>query len=405
MRGIPENQIIWEPYGILDRIKALETKAAGGTIHPSQIVQVAAESGRRGATKIIAASNSYDKSRADYVCDGAADDVEINQAVWDIRSVGGTILLLEGQYNIDDTIQLYSYIDIYGQGPGTVIKASDDFPAYNYMINCGNYNTIKDISIIGHGLHTVHGVDGPYALIRIYSGYTDIFANEPFAVYQCRLWAYNTILRYLSGIAANNYLHDGGLGTDSINGILGIGQESLSIGNYIIDLGGNAIDTANAMDNYIANCNYGISLASGSEEQYIAEGNIIINPYIGIYIHGYARANITGNTIINAQHEGIYVDQTAAYISITGNRITGSSQAANNTYAQIFSNGDYGLIANNYIYELSGMTPKAKYPIWLGSSSSKNSCSNNFSFNGGQTNSLKNDGTSNSTAAGNVFLS
>lgn len=63
-------------------------------------------SGSRAATYIVAASNSVHKETADYICDGTADEVEINAAIAALPSGGGKVLLLEGTYNISDTITI-----------------------------------------------------------------------------------------------------------------------------------------------------------------------------------------------------------------------------------------------------------------------------------------------------------
>lgn len=74
-------------------------------------------------TKIVAANDSIDKFRADYICDGAADDVQINAAIAACTN-GGRIVLLEGTYDIQATIDLdIAGITLQGQGWNTILKA------------------------------------------------------------------------------------------------------------------------------------------------------------------------------------------------------------------------------------------------------------------------------------------
>jgi len=100
------------------------------------------------ATRIVAASDSPDKNRAHYICDGTDDQEEINQAIIDVYfnqnnpGLGGSVYLLAGTYNISDNIAitytkpdgttltystpgvvLYSNISLIGEGAGTVLKA------------------------------------------------------------------------------------------------------------------------------------------------------------------------------------------------------------------------------------------------------------------------------------------
>jgi len=82
---------------------------------------------KTAATFIIAASDSKDKTRADYVCDGIDDHVQINQAINDLPSVGGKIFLLEGTYNITSSIVLNKHsITLEGATKHTTIQTSSN---------------------------------------------------------------------------------------------------------------------------------------------------------------------------------------------------------------------------------------------------------------------------------------
>ena len=58
--------------------------------------------GPRAATVVVAAFDSCAKSKAgaDRVCDGKGDQEEINAAVSALPGAGGTVLLMEGTYDI-----------------------------------------------------------------------------------------------------------------------------------------------------------------------------------------------------------------------------------------------------------------------------------------------------------------
>jgi parallel beta-helix repeat protein len=106
----------------------------------------------RTASRIVAASNSLDKSSADYVCDGVHDEEEINKAISDLADVGGTVLLLEGTYNIGSAgtkiiefegqsleiaygIYITSNVSLVGQGKSTIlILDTNNFDIGNALI-------------------------------------------------------------------------------------------------------------------------------------------------------------------------------------------------------------------------------------------------------------------------------
>ncbi len=70
------------------------------------------------ATYVIAANSALEhvKARADYVCDGADDQIQIQQAVDAMSSIGGTIYLTEGEYYISETITVDKPVFFRGAG-------------------------------------------------------------------------------------------------------------------------------------------------------------------------------------------------------------------------------------------------------------------------------------------------
>jgi len=76
-------------------------------------------------TLVVAASDSFDKSVADYVCDGVNDEVEINQALNALPGFGGSVVLLEGTFYLGAAIvNTKEGVRLSGQGKSTVITTS-----------------------------------------------------------------------------------------------------------------------------------------------------------------------------------------------------------------------------------------------------------------------------------------
>lgn len=84
--------------GNTDGTNMIMRTVSAGTLEPGAYV--------RGATKIVAASNASASmlAMADYVCDGVADEVQINAALAALGSVGGTVLLSEGSFTIANQV-------------------------------------------------------------------------------------------------------------------------------------------------------------------------------------------------------------------------------------------------------------------------------------------------------------
>ena len=128
-----------------------------------------ATSYRRTATKVVAASDSLDTTNADYVCDGTADEVEINQAITELATTGGTVMLLEGTFTIDAGINInQANVMLKGQGSGTLILTSKELLG---MINV----SVSDCAVIdvhlqgggtGDSIYGIYGISGTSLSIR-----------------------------------------------------------------------------------------------------------------------------------------------------------------------------------------------------------------------------------------------
>lgn len=110
----------------------------------------------RSATFTVATRNSSDKSKAtaDFVGDGAGDQEEINAAIRALPEAGGTVLLLEGTYDIrkvegtlGGVIIDRSHVVLAGQGPGTkLIQAPHQNTNVIRIIGSGiGHITIRDL--------------------------------------------------------------------------------------------------------------------------------------------------------------------------------------------------------------------------------------------------------------------
>ena len=123
----------------------------------------------RGATKIVAASDSIDHSHADYYTDGTADQTEINTAlaVACPGTTGGRVLLLDGTFSLTGQIIIPSNCTLEGQGDGTIIKvaANSGFTWGSVIVNSsqsgGNSNiTLANFYYDGNATNLVGGIGG-----------------------------------------------------------------------------------------------------------------------------------------------------------------------------------------------------------------------------------------------------
>jgi hypothetical protein len=112
----------------------------------------------RGASVIVAAADSSDlsKSRADMVCTGEGDQEVINAAIRSLPEAGGTVLLMEGNYDIrkvegklGGVLVERSHVTLAGQGPATrLTQAPNQNTNVIRIIGSGvGHVTIRDLYV------------------------------------------------------------------------------------------------------------------------------------------------------------------------------------------------------------------------------------------------------------------
>lgn len=112
-------------------------------------VSDAAASGKRTVRLTVGTSDAgWTADQCDYLCDGDADDVEINAAIAALPSTGGELVLLDGSYDITAPININkNYVVLHGNGHKTKLYRGFDGDRLIYV--SGNYAVIEDLSING----------------------------------------------------------------------------------------------------------------------------------------------------------------------------------------------------------------------------------------------------------------
>jgi len=101
----------------------------------------------RSATITVAANDSASKSKAgaDYVCDGVADDVQIQAAMDALPAAGGSIYLAEGNYALSAVLTPPSNCWLYGAKSAVINGAA----AQPFLIDGKTNVTLEGITIDG----------------------------------------------------------------------------------------------------------------------------------------------------------------------------------------------------------------------------------------------------------------
>lgn len=297
-----KNEIIGKPGGIpqLDDTGKL----------PADSFPVGVGGGKRITRYTVGTSvNGWTKNDCDYLCDGTADDVEINAAIQSLWSSGGEIVILDGTYNIAAEIALNRQcVTISGSGANTKLIrafASDAMIAITAERCCirnlyidGVKGTYTDSTTVGIDVST----GGKYAVV------------EGNTVVNCVASAIR--VKNSDCNIINNTLVSNGYGIRVFSG-----SDNVVMGNTCDD-GGYGIYLAAAHKNSIVgnivsgNGNNGISLNTGSAGNTVT-GNVCEDNVNGINVANSENNSVSGNTCNNNSTYGIYVDSNA-----TGNVIS-----------------------------------------------------------------------------------
>lgn len=282
------------------------------------------------ATKIVAASNSVNKNKADYVCDGTNDEVEIGQAISSLPSTGGLVWLLEGTYNISSTITISrSNVKITGGGHTTVLNVMSDIPPppqETYVLYANNVNDIiiENLKIVGEKA-TAKPNYGIY-----FNGVTrgKIINCYITNMYNHAMWLYNSPdLLILGNIVESPSSYGIYLRTNS-NRCFIIGNRVYNTGQY-----GIVLDSCNYCaidDNYeegsgqSGSNGYGIYLAS-SDMISVTANKLINDRHLGIVGSGTNDSTISSNYVYSAGQYGIYLASASNNNTVVGNAVRENS--------------------------------------------------------------------------------
>ena len=338
--------------GLLSSEAGYEYNAGTDTFTVSNIV---APTGR-SSTYVIAASNATatEKAQADYVCDGTADNVQI-QAANDALPSGGIIQLLGPTFNLaasglpvgnESSIRLSSNIWLKGEGKYTTKLVIGNGVQENAICAISKSGVrISDLEIDGNKTGNVEtapaadskqnniyfsattksSVDNVYTHDAIFHGifnyqgtYNSFTKNECAANRYRPIHAHTTVNYNYYGF---NYIHGNGSADDSTFGGLFVlfngAHDNVIEGNIIEDelsIGGIHVDggTAAVYDNTII----------GNTIDVTADANVM-----GIYIastsNNLSRLTISGNTIKGGRHGISEASGTMDKLVIANNIIYG----------------------------------------------------------------------------------
>lgn len=293
--------------------------------------------GKRTCRFVVGTSTAgWTADDCDYLCDGTADDVEINAAIQALPSTGGEVVILDGTYNITAKIKVSNnYVALIGNGANTVLKRI--FHESSGVVDVsGHLCACKDFRILGEASADYVNEENIYC-------HGDYFTVCGMHLEGARSSGIsNWMGQYM--IAYGNHIRDCG------TGITVERAHAIVFGNTVDCYRGNSgvrfIDSKGEYHeilvcaNCIHNASYGISL-SYAEAGLVTGNNISMWTEGGQYGVEFWRSThcLVSNNVIRTpggSNGGIYTDEGSKYNLIVGNLLLGKNyvnNGANNTFA------------------------------------------------------------------------
>lgn len=341
----------------------------------SRIADITAGPGSRSATRVVAASNASAafKAQADYVADGTADDVEINAAIASLPPAGGTVLLSEGTFTLASWIIPDDGLTLRGQGPGkTALRIKDNAPKDPMRIiwywGAGDYledAIFADFSVDGNKANQAPEAVHPLIVVDYSRGLLIDNVETYGAKNACgiSLFHADTSTGKRTTVSRSSSHDNDRNGYDLSNGGSAANVGMVLAGNVLENNGWYGLDFhgthSTISDNLIIGSAYaGISLRPGSDRNTVtgnvldANGTDSVEGDPNIKLTAASNNVVSGNSVVNSLHHGIYVYQKSDANVVSGNLILNSTWTGIQVYTSSRNtitgnvasrNGNYGI--------------------------------------------------------------
>ena len=267
-------------------------------------------------TLVVAASNSSDKSDADYICDGSNDQVQINEAIDDLPSSGGVVQLLNGSYYIGSSsyVDLTSAVTLKGQGTATILVKSS--PSGGSSMICARSSTAPHANVCISSLRINLG--SPSSAAFLVEAYDADYLTLEDVQFTCSSRHGMILVRDSNHVTMDDCIFDGiqiqvsGETSSSAKDDTKINSEDVLVqgctfrnspdGEFAL---GNVVKKWRIIDNYFYDCGFTAIDIANSPDSIISGNTIDGCAHNGIYSEGGRRLTVKNNTVLNVEDTGI----------------------------------------------------------------------------------------------------
>ena len=235
----------------------------------------------------------WTEADCDYLCDGTADDVEINAAIKALyaKRMSGEVVILSGIYKITKKIEMnVDNTTLRGNGLSTVLQRNFDAGDLwgSVIYSTAADFVIRDLAIDGNRNAYSNRLNTGLIISSVDNKHSGLVKN---------VCAFNNQDTGISVIGKNNIMldscvcHDNGAeGGDNYSGIYAFNCEYISITSCV------------CYNNFYA----GIQVSGGTEIKSVIGNNTCYNNDVGIVLADDGAGSVTGNITLN-NNIGIYL--------------------------------------------------------------------------------------------------
>ena len=300
---------------------------------------------RTAPTYIVAAYNSSDAGRADFVCPEVDSlDFITTEVIPELPTSGGSIAFLEGTYYCSTfrkplKIDSLSEVSLLGQGGSTVFALSNGVQSNLIHVVNSDHIFIDGLYIDGT---TTSDEDGSLPNQTQNGVFLDVCKKSVIS---------NCVSTENKGYGINLYI--GSTNNKVVNCVCS------SNGHHGILAALDATENIITSNRCVDNTENGIRVEADADRCIIADNTVTNNSLFGIYVHRADSVVVSGNSLYGNTQHGIILEESD-YSSIIGNT------CQQNQYNGIcLNNSDYNTITGNscraapsyngiYVYQSSG---------------------------------------------------
>ena len=371
------------------------TRKVNGKALSADITLTAADIGatsKRTARFTVGTSTAgWTSADCDYLCDGTADQTEINAAITALPATGGEIVILDGTYNVTAKINVTKdNVSIRGNGNATILKRMFNSSTAEGVITLTRRSGCKIANLQVDGNNASYTSNNNCGVFLSSSSNNTITSNTC-NNNNCGVFLHSSSNNTITSNTCNNNYYGIYLDSSSNNTCNNNTYNNNKNGIYLDSSSNNTCN-----NNTYNNNKNGICLDSSSNNNTVTGNTCNNSNDYGILLNASSNNTVTGNTC-SSNNIGIYLTVSSDNLTTSSNNtVTGNTCNSNDYGIYLYTSGNNTVTGNT-------CNNSNNTGIYLNASSNNNTVTGNTCNNSNNTGILLN-ASSNNTVTGNTCI-